>query len=833
MGEVYRARDTKLGREVALKILPPDLAGDRARRERFEQEARHVAALNHPNILAVFDVGTDGDVAFMATEFIDGESLRASTLSPRKTLEIAAQIADGLAAAHAAGVTHRDLKPDNVMVTRDGRAKLLDFGVAKAARAGSDHDLTIPQTDVGVVVGTVGYMAPEQVRGAAVDHRADIFAFGAMLYELLSGTRAFAGDTAAETMTAILKHDPPELPASVSTPIRQIVRRCLEKQPEERFQSARDLAFALRQATGETSTTSVAIPGDARRRSMAWPIAAAGLLAGGLVGVVGTLRWANTLDAAIDPVRLMRFSSDPLTEGRPAFSPDGRSIAYFRYGSLFSDIMVQALDAPSPVLLARSGTSINNPVWTADGTRICYTTVERDLMCVSATGGTPQRMLRDVSGPEFSRDGRSLFFIRAAEGGPRIFISSPPGAEPSRLSDVPLPRSFNAFALSPDGSKVLVRTDSALSVMALDRGSTAPVPLPEGVRPDSIAWLPDSRHFVLSELTFDPIAFRLVIADTQSAARRLIQRETGTLPSIAVSPDGQRIAYAAGKVEFDVHDYAMDGSRTRPIAVSSNMDRFPDWSPRGDRLLFLVGGPGRPDALWTANADGAAPTRLIVLSSGFSPSASYRFSPDGGRVVYADPTGILTVSSSGGRPIAVQPVRNAAGFCWSPDGEWIWYSDGPPPTLRKVRSAGGDPVTVRPYVGRVLDCSPDGRWVAAMGKTGFMLVSTDGKEEKQVASVLEYASRADNTMQFGEAGSVLYMIGLDRRSLTIVDVATGKPRRTVAFQMAPDELIQGFSVHPDGTRVLLATGALREDIWFAEGFAQPATGWRWWIRHWN
>jgi len=231
MGEVYRARDTNLGREVALKILPTDFAGDRARRERFEQEARHVAALNHPNILAIFEVGTHDGTAFMATEFIDGDTLRNATLSRRKALEIAAQVADGLAAAHAAGVTHRDLKPDNVMVTRDGRAKILDFGVAKAARARGDHDLTIGQTDVGSVVGTAGYMAPEQVRGAAVDHRTDIFAFGALLYELLSGSRAFSGETAAETMTAVLRQDPPELSPSIEPALRQIVRRCLEKQP--------------------------------------------------------------------------------------------------------------------------------------------------------------------------------------------------------------------------------------------------------------------------------------------------------------------------------------------------------------------------------------------------------------------------------------------------------------------------------------------------------------------------------------------------------------------------------------------------------------------------
>src|SRR5580692_1199082 len=268
MGEVYRARDTRLGREVALKVLPESFSRDADRLRRFEQEARAVAALNHPNILAIHDIGEQDGSPFIVSELLDGNSLRAELehgpLPARKASDYAAQIAQGLAAAHDKNIVHRDLKPENIFLTREGRVKILDFGLAKLAPSGGPKTqsdgmtLTSSPTEAGMVMGTAGYMAPEQVRGSAVDSRTDIFAFGAVLYEMISGQRAFRRDTAAETMTAILKEDPPELGEidhPVSPGLERIVRRCLEKQPEQRFQSAKDLAFALEALTGTTTKT--------------------------------------------------------------------------------------------------------------------------------------------------------------------------------------------------------------------------------------------------------------------------------------------------------------------------------------------------------------------------------------------------------------------------------------------------------------------------------------------------------------------------------------------------------------------------------------------------
>jgi serine/threonine protein kinase len=269
MGEVYRGRDPRLGRNVALKILPEDIARDPVRRARFEQEARTVAALNHPNILSVHDVGVENGISYMVTELVEGETLRRRTVPPRKALEIAAQTADGLAAAHSAKVTHRDLKPESVMLTSDGRVKILDFGLAKASAPASPGEAAETQTEAGVIVGTPGYMSPEQVRGAPVDHRSDLFSFGVLLYEILSGKRPFLGATSADVMSAILRDDPPPIPAAVPEAAVHIVHRCLEKSPDERFQSARDLAFALREAAGGPALASGSMPAAPPRRAMA------------------------------------------------------------------------------------------------------------------------------------------------------------------------------------------------------------------------------------------------------------------------------------------------------------------------------------------------------------------------------------------------------------------------------------------------------------------------------------------------------------------------------------------------------------------------------------
>ncbi len=338
MGEVYRACDQRLGRDVAVKILPASFAADADRLRRFEQEARAIAALNHPNILGVHDLGQQDGTPYMVCELLEGETLRAilarGPLSHRKAIDYGVQTAQGLAAAHGKDIAHRDLKPDNIFITREGRVKILDFGLAKTVANDSDATRVgtmtsgAPLTGVGTVVGTAGYMSPEQVRGATVDCRTDIFSFGAVLYEILSGVRAFQRDTTAETMTAILHDDPPETPTGgrpLPPALDRIVRHCLEKAPEQRFQSARDMAFDLESVTTLTASggLSAAKVKERKTRTSLFAAAAALVLLAGLAG------WL--LSSARHPATGAQFHQVTYRRGTPGtarFTPDGQNVIY-------------------------------------------------------------------------------------------------------------------------------------------------------------------------------------------------------------------------------------------------------------------------------------------------------------------------------------------------------------------------------------------------------------------------------------------------------------------------------------------------------------------------
>src|SRR6478735_2802670 len=339
MGEVYRAKDPRLGREVAVKVLPASFATDADRLKRFEQEARAAGVLNHPNITAVHDFGTNpGDGSpYIVTELLEGETMRArmstGPISPRKALDYAVQLAKGLAAAHEKGIVHRDLKPENVFLTKDGRVKILDFGLAKLKVDKEDGGQTDMRTisgatEPGVVLGTMGYMAPEQVRGRPADRRSDIFAFGTILYEMLSGQRAFRGDTAADTITAILTKEPPDLSQTnkeIHPGLDRLVRHALEKNPEERFQSARDIAFDLESLSGlstPTGTDTRVLPGEAKRRSYLLPVLAAILLA----GAAGVIAGRRTVNVVQPQFQRLTFQRGTVVSAR--FGPDGQTVYY-------------------------------------------------------------------------------------------------------------------------------------------------------------------------------------------------------------------------------------------------------------------------------------------------------------------------------------------------------------------------------------------------------------------------------------------------------------------------------------------------------------------------
>src|SRR5262245_36150669 len=401
MGEVYRARDTRLGRDVALKILPSEVANDPVRRQRFELEARAVAALNHPNIVAVYDVG-DG---YIVSELVDGQPLRGSKLGLRKTIDVSVQMASGLAVAHSAGIVHRDLKPDNVLLTRDGRVKILDFGLAKMQmpHAAADADTVTARTGPGVVLGTAGYMSPEQVRGGETDHRSDLFSFGLILYELLSGERAFRGDTAVETMTAILKQDAAELPDTVPPFVRQIVERCLEKDPANRFQSSQDLGFALTQ-----TRTQAVVAADVQRRGWTkWAALAAAIALGLSAGIY----LGGGAPAAV-PWSGVMLSGTEVGVG-PRLAPDGHTLAFATIERCVPQVAIMKPETGNVAILTHSTENgyVQSLCWSADGARIYYdrwTDIPRGIYSVPALGGPERLEVEDGSSPEALPDGSLL-----------------------------------------------------------------------------------------------------------------------------------------------------------------------------------------------------------------------------------------------------------------------------------------------------------------------------------------------------------------------------------------------------------------------------------------
>jgi serine/threonine protein kinase len=453
MGEVYRARDSRLSRDVAIKVLPQNFVADPDRRARFEREAQTIASLSHPNILAIFDTGIHDGQLFIVTELLQGETLREQVgqLPIRKSIEIGAQIARGLTAAHDKGLVHRDLKPENIFLLADGQVKILDFGLARHTNTTAIGMTGAPTaagvTDPGIAVGTAGYMAPEQVRGAEVDHRADIFALGAVLYEMLSGRRAFQRETAAETMTAILKEDPPDLAESglhVTPHLDRIVRRCLEKQPRMRFQSAADLGFALEAAATPTgASTAIAspdVPGP--RRKFGWTAALMFFVFGFALAsaLVMTLSSSSTPNASA--FRFIPFSFESGGQGSAVWSQDGKAVAYAAATDLVSSqqVFVRYLDSPAGLQLTHFKEYATPVGWTPDGRRIIFISYHEPagVWSVAVVGGEPESVMpvdRNkilLSYSTLASD-LSAAAMLCEEGQTSLCISVPLGAPPKKV----------------------------------------------------------------------------------------------------------------------------------------------------------------------------------------------------------------------------------------------------------------------------------------------------------------------------------------------------------------------------------------------------------------
>jgi serine/threonine protein kinase/Tol biopolymer transport system component len=664
MGQVFRATDSRLSRDVAIKILPPTT--DEMLHQRFTQEARAASALNHPNIVGVYDVGSQDGTPYIVSELVDGESLRdlvaRGPVPIRKVLDLATQIADGIAAAHAAGIAHRDLKPENIMITRDGRAKILDFGLAKQQAAAStlnptDATLAMTQTQPGLILGTVNYMSPEQARGIASDYRSDQFSFGIILYEMITGKQPFLRATTVQTLSAVLTDDPPPIPADakVPAPLRWIIDRCMAKEPHQRYGSSIDLYHDLRNLRDHASeiTGAAVTPGapPAKKRSPKWALAVVlpivGLAAGYTFSRVTIPDATDISHHVFTPV-----ATEAVDEVNPKWSPDGKSILYSAAVKGVSQLFVRSLDSPMPVQITRGPNWCRMPFWHPKEPRVFYI-ANGDLYSVAVAGGEPELVVPRVSAASISPDGTALVVMKRDPDRVQagfVEISSPPGAPTKRYLPAPFAGGTylggTLLRFSPDGSKIfftVIHPTGAPEYWLLpwpnEGGRESPKRIFTSVTGliNSFAWWPDSQRAVVS-LSSGYFDGHLWLSDTRSGLVHAITTGLGGEAHGDLSAEGSRIAFTEVGEDFDVMDVPMNGDPLRKVVATSRREASATWSPSRGQFAYLTDRSGSYEIWLKSTQEGWE--RPIVRKGDFSDGVnsvmtSLAFSPDGGRIAYA------------------------------------------------------------------------------------------------------------------------------------------------------------------------------------------------------
>ena len=743
MGEVFRARDTRLGREVALKVLPALFATDQDRLRRFEQEARAAAALNHPNILVVYDVGTGGVVPYVASELLEGKTLRhvldGGALPSRKAVDYGAQIANGLAAAHDKGIIHRDVKPENVFVTRDGRVKILDFGLAKLAEAAvvDQSRATMAQTDPGTVVGTVGYMSPEQLRGEAVDARSDVFSLGAVLYEMFCGERAFKGKTAVDTMSAILKEDPAEFPPEIhaSAPaIERIVRRCLEKNVDERFQSARDVTFALEALSTASGVRPIAAADAAppmKGRGSGWRMLAVAAAVAAIVGTggyVGGMRFGAP-PAAPPSITQLTFRNGTVRGAR--FSPDGQTVLYAAaWGGdpikLFSTRPGNPESSPlnlPPADLVALAAKTGEMALTLNPVIEATFWTKGMLARAPLSGGAPHEVLDQVISADFTPDGSGLgAAVIDTPAGHRLEfpIGSLRLMTPYDLSDV---------KISPDGEQAAFIThpgggDDGM-VMVVGKSGEPRALTKHFLSVQGLAWARGG-----TELWFtgaEAGGLRAIRAVTLDGRQRVLYHAPARLQLEDVASDG-RVLVTGISLQAQLRFGSISGKTDRELSWF-DFATGPSLSADGKLLAFTESGEGAGSkyGVFVRPTTGDPAVRI-------ADGATSVISPDGkqlaitgenDRIVRIVPTGAGSTKT-----FDLTKFESVGGAAWFPDGKRLAIvlaeNQKKFHTFELDATSGAlTPLTPEGTRGRLV--SPDGRWLAVATGSDRQLLDLHSK----------------------------------------------------------------------------------------------------------
>jgi Tol biopolymer transport system component len=865
MGEVYRARDPRLNRQVAIKVLARASA-DPARQRRLLDEAQAASALNHPNIITVYDVGMRDETPFIVSELVEGSSLREilarAPLPVREVLALGLQMAEGLAAAHQAGIVHRDFKPENVMVTRDGRVKILDFGLALVGTREGEVSIGMQETltIVGTIVGTVPYMSPEQARGAAVDFRTDQFSLGLTLYEMLVGRRAFSAETSAQVLAAIIEDEPEpigKLNPRVPAPVRWLIERCLTKDARQRYDSTGDLARELRtlhDRQSEFSSATDTLPPAPRRRGRTL-LAVAAVAMAAAAGVLVGMGSRGGADGGLDNYRFTPIATDAGYQASPAWSPDGKTLAYIAVVDGVLQVFTKAPGSPTRAQVTRRQFDCRDPFWSPDGTRLYFTSPARDrdgLYSISVAGGDPELVVEDVYRADVSPDGKTLAFFRdRGVGQLALFLASPIDSEPKPYTQQPFARESGYVEanlhFSPDGTKLgtWVERGEGNALQAefwiLPVGGGAPylVATPSddvvGVAP-KFDWLPDSRRIV-SALPVPAPGTHIWLSDTESSARRVLTSTGGVESDPAVSREGGRLALTFQQLDFDIYQLSTERPSPTPVLATSRSEMDPAWSPTGKEMAFTTDRSGRSE-IWIRSRDGDE--RPVVTAADFAAGSTYllsspAFSPDGERIAYnhAGPEGmqIWISPKAGGRPIQLAQGGTTQDWpSWSPDGKSIAFAHALGGIWSVAKARVGDKAPeivvqgIAPF--STVQWGPgDSGWIAFNGVDGLSLVSPDGKNPRvlQESEWMAFVWSADGHRIYGIRRSDDYQ----HLTFSSVDVASGTEKViSPDFMRLPvsARLVRGMT-RTSPTTFMAAFVDVRSDVWLLEGFLPPTTLW--------